>query len=1054
MSRISSNIFLKRMLIRSLIATIIVFLSLRVFILGYGFFDYADQYWNPSPHLWSLVSLSTTFNGHYVGILAFTRLAVSYPAALLAFSLNNPVVANKIFIIFTFLLFVFVSYIAADLIFEMLKRHAGFSPTFLKRELFEGFIVIAFYSNIAIVNLNVDGGTWADGLIVLFIAISTVIIISDYDSVTSMVVPAGLMSLSLLLDPDYYLGFILIVVIAFFLKVRTLRFRALIYPFITVALSLPVLLYIISGMAITGNGMISSVAGRNIMDAFGNHNMTPISSLLLIGHYWSTYAIAPPSIIGLKSLSNLPSFGNIVLLPTAPITVFWIISISLFPLMSFYSLLYTKTRHIAIYISILYVISILMTQWFRIPFLSYLFLKLSGLPLVGPAIGTTLSEPGHYMNLEATEGILLISIFLSNVVMKRKVSLGSNTKRHLLAIYLISVLFVSYNIFYLLHISAVRIGEVYLVVLLAFVSVVAYLNIRDVEIFKRIGVARFIAILKAKKSKLIVAGIVLAIVLSGWQAFDGSFYPSRSFNGSPSGIPQYPYAPYQPVHIPNYVVREYSNLTALHPGEAWLFAPQMPNNIGTYGSFYPYFVYLMKNNYSFALPHLLRTINVKYLLTYDDSNSIMQFLNESPLQVERIGPGSFLYSVNKTYGKIYGANALFGYTGSSREYILAYAILPSFSINPIITNRANTTLGFNTFKERVDVLSAPYLASFSRMIKIATSNLAFSQNITFKTNHFGAAYGLSNDWYAYVKLIGTKVTISNGTFIWNQTRNNTVSLFYANVTAPGHYLMISVPNPFSNIVISKISFHYRMTKNFSGNLSASSTYFYHSNGRIYVSRSTLKDFSDSTSWKNGSFTYVYPKDTTFYEPHISINGSQGTVYIKDIVVSSKYVPSHKGSFDTPTKIVDSNISLPETGHLMLSLSGKGSVNHLPVDSNRSTVLTLQTKKITFSGNITLYYGLFLNKTSLVRVKGNYTVYNTFYSKADILVDGTNRYTPSPTLLNQNFYNVTYNRSMFIILKNEEIINFGLYFSLVYVYFLVLQPVISLKVIPRLKKRYR
>ncbi|MEM4067731.1 MAG: hypothetical protein QXV17_12820, partial [Candidatus Micrarchaeaceae archaeon] len=223
---------IKSFFIRVVFSTMLTVISLRTFIFGYGFYDYADQFWSPSLNHPGIFQI--TYQGSYIPILGLGREFITWPAMIIEDFFLNPVFQGKAFTIYTFIIFIAFSYVLAELLFRLLSSYVHPKTGFIGKELIEAFFVVIIYSNIAIMNLNVDGGTFSDGLIMLLIAISIVFSLLSKSKLLTLAVTSSLMSLSILLDPDYYILFVVAIFVSFLLNYRFKLWERFVMPVATV----------------------------------------------------------------------------------------------------------------------------------------------------------------------------------------------------------------------------------------------------------------------------------------------------------------------------------------------------------------------------------------------------------------------------------------------------------------------------------------------------------------------------------------------------------------------------------------------------------------------------------------------------------------------------------------------------------------------------------------------------------------------------------------------------------------------------------------------------
>lgn len=1032
----------KSIALEGVFTSLILLISLRTYIFGNGFFDYADQYWNPTFYSMNLVYLSPFSNHEFAGILGFTRSIIVWPASLLDGIIYNQVLSEKVFILYTFILFIALSYVFAELLYRYMARKLTLPDAVLKKELLKTFVVIIIYCNLAIMNLNVDGGTWSDSIIMLFIAISFLLIQIDEKIFRAILYEAVMISVSLMLDPDYYLIFILAMFLGFIVSKKIRGFKKIGYPFLLLILTLPVLLYIIFGLLVTSAGISNPLAGRAILSAFGNTNINAITSLLLIGHLWSTFSLAPPSVVFYmgKNIAT-PYFGDMVILPASFLTYLWIITLSLYPVFAIISIKLSKTRGITIPFLLLLLLSLLISQWFKIPLISTLFVDASKIPFIGPAIGTALSLPSHYMNPEGISEAVLISVVFLYVWGKADI-IKEFCRRDAYFITVISVSFIAYVFYLILNNPAIdAMVLVYLISMSTLIAILYY-------VFSYLASKpRLFIIMKKMKSlgesthgKMVISVIIVFIVVfTGWQAFNGSYFPPRSFNGTPQNALSNPFDPYSPVSIPSYVVNEYEALTKNSSYNTVFFAPQMPNNhdgeyMGTYLN------YLIDNNYTFALKSFMTYENIRYLITYNDSSTITNALNVSGLGVKYLGLGAYIYSDNATLGNSYEANVLLNYTGSSCLYSTVYSYLPEVGLIPVVSNKGNNTLGFNSMTDNVSIISPLYFRSFSPLNNSVNINEILRQNYNVSLGSNRNNY-IMDSWYIGNSGNSTIISIHNGSIEWELQKNRNLTINYGS-TGPGYYTVIPIQEYKYAETVAKISFSYKTSNNFTGNLSAGFTYIYNNNIGLEASYQRISSYNGSTNgtWMNGTVTFAFPSLTGWFSPDLSFNGSAGKIYIKDVNVSwiSVYDKNYVNFIATPFDMGNTDIVSPFNGTYYLLLSGNGTLNNRTVDSHHEWY-TFRGRDFDFSGSLTVMRVIFF-RDPVKNLYGNYTVYNYPYSSMVRLSYHGRLIRPDYNLEGQMFFGGSHVGSKMILLDSNLVL-YGYVSLIVYILTMIALPVL-------------
>lgn len=1031
--------FLSSIIFETLSIFSIIIISLHSYIFSNGFFDYADQYWAPNIYSPQLVYISPVYHYSFLGIFGYTRIFLAGIGLLLSKLFVNPVLAEKTFIIYTFVLFLVFSYILSELIYQIMRKRLSISLSWLKKEVFKTAFVIIIYSNIAIINLNVDGGTWADGLIMLFIMISIAYSIYTDSIYKSIGITGFLISASVLLDPDYFLGFILVIFISYLFIYRKNFLYRILNSISAITLSIPVVLFILYGRVITSSGTIfSALAERPIDTVFGLTNLNIITSLLLIGHLWSTYSISSPYVLSLAGKNITTNyFGNMVIIPRSWITYIWIISISAYPFIAILSLSIKRTFKMALPFAVSWLIAFLLSIWWKIPVLNSIFFKLSSLPFIGSAIGTTLSLGGHYMNIEGISETVLIAILIFNLLYGKLEFLNVFKKGGYLLFSGLFLIFAfdAYSTLY--RISVYKISE-YNIIIFAFIIILFTIMFNKRKQILSILKNYKFSLERIKKNKslnyMFILFILFIVIMSGWQAFDGSFYPQRSFDGSSNGPLSTTSGPYSAIYIPQYIINACNEYTKNSSYNTIFYAPQLPNNLDNVYEKKD-INYLICNNYSSSLSTFLDFENIKYIITYDDISNITNTLNDSGLYHWSLGPDSYIYQNNHTLGNVYNGDLLINYSSLSEQYIFAYKILHSMNLTPVFTETGNNTLGFNNYSSTININSPLFLISNSLSSYNVNSNAAFSNNATYNFSHSSDSY-LANNWYIGSGPKNIIIKTENDTLLWNTENGTQISVCYGNFTTPGGYKVIPLNNYLHSFTVANISFQYKTTKNFNGNITSFFGYIYDINGNPkfpeYTTTSNAK-YNASSEWIKVSYKILLPKYTRYFAPCIYINGSAGAIKIRNINVSweTRNIPYNSCIYEFPLRLNSSSVDLPTNGTNYLLLSGNGTINNVNMKLPAREWVSLKGGVTKFGGNLTLWSSVYIKNTTIKSIEGNYTVLNEPYNANMRLVNGNSVYTPIYTLTGQALFKTQMSKGAYFELKNANFIEYGYIAILIY-----------------------
>ena len=551
-----------------LLIFLIPLISIRVFLFKSGYYFFADQPWPLSNY----VNFSAIFSLNSLNGLGFTRIIITFPYYILKNITINIMVTERLFLFYTFLLYIFLAYLFASMVVNKFYYNRGKYIT----KIVKFMIVLFIFDNFVSINLNAAGGTYSDGLIMIFIAISVFSFLAWSNMRYAFFISSFFLIISILLDPDYATFFIVAIlfsgIIAGILN-KDVIYR-LKYAVLTVITSIFPVLFIILDFYMTSStavGIGTSVTARAYnygTISFFSGNIKPLYPLLLIGHFWSLIVYAPPNILlygsRISYVKSLMSPAQL-LLPNDFITYLWIFTVVMIPVLSFFSLIFKKTRKISFPVIILVLFFYILTLVKYIKPLFYIELHLSEIPIIGGTIGTTLALPGHIINVIGSMYYILMSLTIINLLSIKKL----NKKLQI------------FND-----------------------------NLKIKNIFtsqKKNGFKSAIAIF-----------LIFIILFSGWQAFDGSFYPARApdinHGNSVASI-----GGFTPLAVNQSVINAY-NLIASQKASfniLWIGGPSYSND--AYCSAHPtasipHLTYLISNNMKKDVYYNLLYSDVKYVV--------------------------------------------------------------------------------------------------------------------------------------------------------------------------------------------------------------------------------------------------------------------------------------------------------------------------------------------------------------------------------------------------------------------------------------------------------
>lgn len=498
------------------VSAILSFISLRVLILSLGFYDYSDVHWGiiATPHLLGTFSPFQTSAGFV--LYGFMRDVISWPYYLM-YLINVPMaIIERALLLYSFILYFMIAFRLSDYIVQSLSQRNGFLLS--KRAQFGISLIIAIFafSNLEAMNYNVDSGTFSDGLILLFMACSMAVIIFQENKKEEFAALAFFLIISTLLDPDYYIYFIIVILVGLAVNgAMNHRFTRSILTVASVSLiSLTVIIFIyIVGIYTTSVASpVSTLGVYRVLPTtpapFADGVPYFLYYLMLFGHGWSTMTFGPITILQYYGhILDAPSMFSPaqILIPPGPVTWLWFIALFLIPVFAFGSLFFKNTRRLLVPVVFTAILVLILSQYTYISPLLFLFDRIASIPYIGAPFSTTFGRPAHALIVISASYIVMICILLINLQSKLSKS-GFGRERQ--------------EGPWELAIKRLKL---------------------KITISKKAG---------NKIAKFLVVLLVFAVLFSGWQAFNGEFYPSRAFPPNNGGNQVVEIAPYQPYEVP------------------------------------------------------------------------------------------------------------------------------------------------------------------------------------------------------------------------------------------------------------------------------------------------------------------------------------------------------------------------------------------------------------------------------------------------------------------------------------------------------------------------
>jgi hypothetical protein len=804
---------------------------------------------------------------------------------------------EKIFYLYSFALFVTLSYILGALIVRYTLRILKKSPPFLKQEVVRVIIPVLMFTNLYFVYLNVDGGTVTSSFVAIFLAISLLLIVAEPDFVKALSVTVVVNSLGFLLDPSS--GPTVVLAIAVAMLMRTVMSRGSLR---TLIIQLGELLLGFAGTLLflvyffyptLGSGSISlDYAARPYDFALIQHfavNTTLPNVLRFTGYTWSTITFAPPTILTYTApYQGLPGqeTPTAVLILPGVVSELWLLSLFAPAAIAASSAIRREIGSIALPFFAIFLVSLGATQWPWFPPSAQAVTTLASLPLIGPLIGEAVFFPFSFMLGEAVAVVVLVGVLLTSVMA------GAGPSRSTGGVAIPSV-------------NPRRLGR------------------------RAIRFARSISRLRGAHSEgakwAIIAVITFLVVFPGWQAFNGSYFPSRSYppyvNGN--GVPNA--GPFEPVQIPPDVTAAYNYLYDL-PGDFNVYWPTGGSN----QSLTQRVAFLFQQNDAPkaianlpALPGLVANGETGALLSYLQAQDVRYLVlqNTSPYALQQLDYGlsnftalraffdslpdltpvlSFsnltIYEVGGTWGISYPVSNIVSYGGSSSSYPTAYSVGSALDSPTaiVLSNPANRTLSIDNLSGSEAILSPSFIENVSGAGTVGKTALSPSVG-TFLTDPIGSyenfEAGAGNLSEVVNQAAGTALSIANWSFDdwgpsnvslsitnesieWSAQGPTTVSLNAGPslTEGPGG---INITSPNSTTCITSLALRYRVSTGFGGALSTSLVdETINLSAGMYASQSIL---SPSLSWRAVEFNASTIPWTHYFTTRFQANLQSGSV---------------------------------------------------------------------------------------------------------------------------------------------------------------------------------
>lgn len=996
------------------IVFLMVVLALRVTLFTPGYLGYADVGWPLSPNLYgNIVYVPSLFvEGTTVSLFSLTRDFISWPYLIIISFTKNMQNIERIYLFYGLYLFGIGCYIFAKFFLKTITNNTGRKLNRLNSEIVKHSAAIFAFSNLVAINYLVDGGFFSDDLIMLFISIEILAVWTFKSDIKYSLLTGVLLSLTIFLDPDYYIISIISIVIVLFISMGRKSILHTMRRFmIAVVISLPALIlvqYALSDLALPG----TSVAFYRSLGSvyFNGSNHIWWLSLALLGHAWSIITFGPPSIMLLGNLiSRSPGvlFPTQILLPSGFITELWLFAVFFIPLVTIASLIFRRTTRFSIPLFVLIIVGVILSVYGTIPILFNIVSDIVLIPYVGGSIATSFSLPGHFLMIIASSYLILFPLTLYNLLLMQE-ERNKNTSTR-----------VKYK------------GDILHGIILKYART-----------------KKITFIIRNRSSKhqfltIIVVIIIVMMIFADWQAFNGSFYPARAdnsyriYNGvsnagsfSPYTVPNsymrgYDYIMSQPGLFNVYWPIGLSNPPTMHPislpGFSYLGSHFLTSDLSPYLISHSVKFVVVYHIINFTQPLFYPANNVPelYYMYFGQYtfNSTLNFLNKSSgLSIAFHDSSVYIYEVNGVSGLFYKSSLLLR-NSSLQGYPYIYNLFRNAGINVSMTNQVGygNSFGVNSVNNAINVISSSYLIRNVKFMGIPqnVSNLKLSgigeeyysnSFIDTRSAIFNETPGNNENDGGYVTTDWSgdfTTNISEGSFTLSSKNVSDASVEYGGVPVAGSTNGVFTGNlPF----LSSISF------NILNNTDKGSVLYVAAIGLNATHKTIIYQQFPIVAPNNlthENFTVSPPLGTTYFT--FMIEGVfSGEFTISNINMTFRVYPSISsfvpnlplGNFLNVTNSTGTFFGFQEfNGTAYASVSGVGSLNGINISGvtgEFKTVALNISHSLIVTGNISIAYLILVKNSTIKSLEGNYVIYNVGAVKSFILTTSNGSYQPIVT----------------------------------------------------------
>src|SRR6266705_1306888 len=895
----------------------LIVLSIRAFLFGNGLFVYRDWSWPLSTQRTPTAAFAPS--GISNGVpdpFGFTRMFLTWPVYVIDKLTSDPIIAEKWFIIYLWGVFVFLSFLLAELLSRLLNRYSSEPLTTWKKETLVLFVVSFSFANFWSLE-QLSGMYYTYFIEFMLVGISTVMILLMNSGLKAVVLAGVALSFCILLDPNIYLfGLIAngITVMISSLKRASLLASAkktVVRLSLLISTSLPALLTVVYALE-QATGTNLRAPGTYLSSSV---NLSFDNAIRLLGYSWSLIVYAPPTILVTKSaMVSAAVLGTppLVLLPSGLMADLWLAATWFVPFFAFAIIYFKPYRRVSVVYLATALVGLLLTQPSIIPLPYQLEGPLGAIPLVGGAYSTVFAIPDHILIIVALGYLMLVAIGVHFLLSKfpRRIELYKN-------------------------------------------------DTRKERQNKR-----------SYRTKLL-AGLILGLVMfmllfPSWQFFSGSFFPSSFTPGEPgNGIPQTgAFSASQP---PQNMLDTYNWLFEL-PGDFNVYWP------GPDGATYPWNVtstpsiagidspkptyltssaipgmfpaglqYLLASNLTGSVAEYLAALNIKYLIAQPYSPAGLAYSwgigdyaaltrtlqGSSGIYLARSEGDISVYAVNDTWRSIYSPDIVLNYEATDPGFSVAYSALSALGTHLALTSSGGAIgkLCIDKVGCTVSIFSPQYLSSISSNESLQVlsgtgynrSSYALTQSTTVNLPAPLAPWTLANWGPSEVN-----ATIDES-MRWTFAGNSVISLSYNGTVTDHKPGGISIPNGYQAIV--DIAFSYRT----SGTNPSLRLVIPLLNDQLATTSTPVSpDFIGSQDWRFANYKLLLPRDTAMFTVRLQGTGSNGWIDLQDVSMKVAQIRVDNGApFGALLPIngvIPKNLGI-YSGYSYLQVRGNGYVSY-------------------------------------------------------------------------------------------------------------------------------